>query len=58
MTDLFTVTCPSCFEAFPIPAPAPEELPTELDYDCEVCCRPMMVDIDESGAYARSHDDM
>jgi len=33
-----TVTCPSCFEQFEVAAPPSEELPTEFDYDCEVCC--------------------
>jgi hypothetical protein len=37
------ITCPSCFESFSIPAPAPTEIPTEWDYDCEVCCRPMLI---------------
>ena len=38
-----TVTCPSCFESFEVQAPALGELPAEWDYDCEVCCRPMMI---------------
>lgn len=37
------VTCPSCFETFTLPGPAPQEAPAEWDYDCEVCCRPMTV---------------
>jgi hypothetical protein len=37
------VTCPSCFETFEIPAPPLEETPCRVDYDCEVCCRPMEV---------------
>ncbi|MBC2600359.1 CPXCG motif-containing cysteine-rich protein [Puniceicoccus vermicola] len=37
------VTCPSCFETFSIPGPPPTEVPTEWDYDCEVCCRPMTI---------------
>jgi hypothetical protein len=43
-----TVTCPSCFEAFEIAAPPPEELPADLDYDCEVCCRPMVIAVWEA----------
>ena len=31
----------------------PEELPAEMDYDCEICCRPLILIFDESGAYAR-----
>ncbi len=49
MSDLSpdcTVTCPSCFESFTIPGPAPSEVPTEWDYDCEVCCRPMLIRFD------------
>jgi hypothetical protein len=37
------VTCPSCFESFSVPAPAPMECPSDVDYDCEVCCRPMRI---------------
>jgi hypothetical protein len=37
------LTCPTCFETFSIPGPAPAEVPTQWDYDCEVCCRPMLV---------------
>ena len=41
-----TVTCPSCFARFEIAVPPPEERPAELDYDCEVCCRPMVIFVD------------
>lgn len=41
--ELAAVTCPTCFEVFEVAAPAPGELPAELDYDCEVCCRPMVI---------------
>ena len=56
------VICPSCFQAFTLPAPGPGELPATLDYDCEVCCRPMLVELweDETGqpvAEARGLDD-
>ncbi|MEM9479277.1 MAG: CPXCG motif-containing cysteine-rich protein [Verrucomicrobiota bacterium] len=43
MTDLADVVCPTCFETFSIPAPSVAEVPCEVDYDCEVCCRPMLV---------------
>jgi hypothetical protein len=33
--------------------PHPDEMPTEVDYDCEVCCRPMVIVFDDSGAYAK-----
>lgn len=37
------VTCPSCFESFDVPCPWPDETPCDVDYDCEVCCRPMRI---------------
>lgn len=51
--DVMPVQCPTCFEWFEIPSPAPAELPAELDYDCEICCRPMLVAVDHEGAVAR-----
>jgi len=38
------ITCPHCFEVFELAAPPPTELPESIDYDCEVCCRPMLID--------------
>ncbi|MEJ6571529.1 MAG: CPXCG motif-containing cysteine-rich protein [Akkermansiaceae bacterium] len=52
-----SVTCPSCFEAFQVALPAAEECPCEVDYDCEVCCRPMIISFSENMADARSLDD-
>ena len=37
------VTCPSCFQDFSVPAPYVDELPADVDYDCEICCRPMTI---------------
>lgn len=52
------VTCPSCFELFSVAVPAPGERPTSLDYDCEICCRPMVLWVDEDGGVeARGLDD-
>ena len=52
------VTCPSCFEEFSVVAPPPLECPTALDYDCEVCCRPMLIEVDGEGRMvARGLDD-
>ena len=55
-----SVTCPSCFETFSVSGPAPSETPTEWDYDCEVCCRPMLIrfyfDDDEVVAEAETED--
>ena len=41
--ELGEVSCPSCFEVFGVPLPPLEELPAEVDYDCEVWCRPMFI---------------
>ncbi len=51
-----SVTCPSCFQQFEVAAPPREELPAELDYDCPVCCRPMVISIreDDDGAQAEA----
>jgi hypothetical protein len=37
------VTCPSCFQEFEVPAPSYNEVPCDVDYDCEVCCRPLRI---------------
>ena len=47
------VTCPTCFEVFEVAVPPPDELPTEFDYDCEVCCRPMVVVFTGEDVYAK-----
>jgi len=47
------VQCPTCFESFEVVMPPAEELPAEMDYDCEVCCRPMILLFDDSGGFAR-----
>lgn len=49
-----TVTCPCCSEPFEITAPPPAELPAELDYDCEICCRPMMIRLEEDDGEVRA----
>jgi hypothetical protein len=41
------VTCPTCFEEFDVHPPGLHEVPAEWDYDCEVCCRPMMIQFEE-----------
>ena len=43
MESVCEITCPSCFEPFAVTGPHPSETPTEWDYDCEVCCRPMVI---------------
>lgn len=47
------VTCPTCFETFEVAMPHPDETPAEVDYDCEVCCRPMIIVCTGDDAYAR-----
>ena len=49
-THFITVTCPACGERFEVAAPPLAELPAELDYDCEVCCRPMVILVDGDDA--------
>ena len=43
LTEYCTITCPTCFEVFGVPGPALTEVPTQWDYDCEVCCRPLLI---------------
>lgn len=50
MDGLSEVQCPSCGEHFSVPVPPRTECPAQLDYDCEVCCRPMVILVDEEGA--------
>ncbi len=51
------VTCPTCFEVFEVVVPPSDEMPTEVDYDCEICCNPMMVVFTEQDVYAKGLDD-
>lgn len=51
--ELAEVTCPTCFEVFEVALPHPDEMPCEVDYDCEVCCRPMVIVFTEDDVYAR-----
>lgn len=53
MMHLVEVICPSCFEAFEVVCPPIGELPVDVDYDCEVCCRPMIISFSEHGGSAR-----
>ena len=47
------VMCPACGEYFEVAGPGLAEIPAEWDYDCEICCRPMVILFDEDGAQAR-----
>ena len=51
--ELAEVTCPTCFEVFEVAVPHPSEMPAEVDYDCEVCCRPMVIVFTGDDVYAR-----
>jgi len=42
--ELVSITCPTCFEVFEILSPPPSEVPSEIDYDCEICCSPMIIE--------------
>ncbi len=58
MSGIAEVQCPSCFEVFSVAVPPVVECPVDLDYDCEVCCRPMVIAVDDDGgALARGLDD-
>lgn len=46
--DWIAVVCPTCFETFEIPPPDFSEVSAQLDYDCEVCCRPMVLSVTEA----------
>lgn len=48
MTETTPVTCPACFQEFEVPAPHFTEVPCDVDYDSEVCCRPMRILFEES----------
>ena len=48
--ELLEVMCPACGECFEVVTPAPGELPADVDYDCEICCRPMRIEIMASTA--------
>ena len=56
--NLVEVMCPTCGEWFSLAGPSEQECPTEWDYDCEVCCRPMVLVFDAEGeAWARGMAD-
>ena len=44
------IICPYCGEQFTIVDPPPNERPCKLDYDCEVCCRPLELAVEADGA--------
>ena len=46
------VQCPSCCEYFEVAVPPADEQPCEVDYDCEICCHPMILRFSEDLAEA------
>ena len=42
--------CPSCGEWFAVAVPGAGERPATLDYDCEICCRPLVLVVGDDGA--------
>jgi hypothetical protein len=53
------VQCPTCFEVFEVAVPSAAECPCEVDYDCEICCRPLVIVFDEDGSgWARGLGDL
>jgi hypothetical protein len=49
MVSMVTVVCPFCFQEFSVAPPSLAELPAEWDYDCEICCRPMLISFEDDG---------
>jgi len=47
------IICPSCFQIFAVALPPIEEQPCEVDYECEVCCHPMLILFAENGGFAK-----
>ncbi len=52
------VQCPSCCQVFDVALPPLEEQPCEVDYDCEICCRPMLIRFEMDSAEAMSLADL
>jgi hypothetical protein len=51
--NLVAITCPSCYEEFEVMSPSLDEVPCDVDYDCEVCCRPLRIQFwEEDGEVA------
>lgn len=52
MRESLDINCPHCGEAFSIPLDPGGGRAQEFVYDCEVCCRPILVSvtIDPDGA--------
>jgi len=61
LESLVEIQCPSCFEWFSFMLSEVDGVNgsegVEMDYDCEVCCRPMRVMVFLNDAYAIGMDD-
>ncbi|MGJ8657268.1 MAG: CPXCG motif-containing cysteine-rich protein [Akkermansiaceae bacterium] len=59
LENLTDIQCPSCFEWFSFTLQQDDLVvgSVEMDYDCEVCCRPMRVIVSANEAYAIGMDD-
>ncbi len=57
MVEQAAVTCPTCFEQFLVTLPFAGESPCDVDYDCEICCRPMVISFSDDHAEASGLDD-
>lgn len=55
--DSADVCCPTCGEWFSVAVPPPDEQPCELDYDCEICCRPLVLRFEHHTATAHGIGD-
>jgi len=56
--EMTEIQCPSCYQHFSVAIPPSGELPCEVDYDCEICCHPMMLRFDGETAEAHSLADL
>jgi len=56
--ELYEVQCPHCFEYFEVSLVQAEVEGAAVDYDCEVCCCPMVIHIGDGVAQAMSLDDI
>ena len=55
--EMADITCPTCCESFCVAVPSDDEMPCEVDYDCEVCCRPLLVVFTREGVWAKGLGD-
>jgi hypothetical protein len=49
MNDWLTLICPACWQKQDVEVEPPGEETVELVTDCEVCCRPMLVQYWDDG---------